>query len=147
MVTRMVGYEEKACHCGDHSNHLSDMSYGEPAIAAGPSFCGAPSPSPVPVPPPTSSIQAAAIAIPSSSSSSSGLGPSSEGSFESAQPIMTELVEIVEIPEVDLNVDDADAEALSDRMDAEVRSRLLQCCKSRQHPEHFLPYPKGHEAC
>ena len=30
MVTRMVGYEEKACHCGDGSDRLSDLSYGEP---------------------------------------------------------------------------------------------------------------------
>ena len=143
MVTRMVGYEEKACRCGDHSDRLSDMSYGEPAVASGPSCCGAPSPSPVPIPPLVPSVQAQDVAVPSSSSSSSGSGPSSEGSFKSAQPVVTELVEIVE---VDLEVDSEEARALSDRMDEEVRSRLLQRCKSRKHPEHFLPYPKGHAA-
>ena len=146
MVTRMVSYEEKACGCGDCSDRLSDMSYGEPVIAAGPSFRGAPSPSPVPVPPPTSSGQAAAVAVSSPGSSGSSSSSSGHGSFESAQPIMTELVEIAEIPEVDLNVDDAEAEALSDRMDAEVRSHLLQRCRSKQHPEWFHPFPKGYEA-
>ena len=115
-------------------------------VAEGPSFRGAPSPSPIPVPPPVSTVPAQGVAFPSLGTSP-GLEPSSEGSFESAQPVVTELVEIAEIPEIDLSIDDADAKALSDRMDAEVRSRLLQRCKSRQHPEHFLPYPKGHEAC
>ena len=143
MVTRMVGYEEKACRCGDHSDRLSDMSYGEPVVVSGPSFRGAPSPSPVPIPPSVLSVQAQDVAVPSSSSSSSNLGLSSEGSFESAQPVVTELVEIVE---VDLEVDSEEAWALLDRMDEEVRSQLRQRCKSRKHPEHFLPYPKGHEA-
>ena len=143
MVTRMMGYEEKACRCGDCSDCLSDMSYGEPAVAEGPSFRGAPLPSPVPVPPPASSVPAQDVAVPSPPSSSSGLGLSGEGSFESTQPVVSELVEIVE---VDLEVDSNEAWALSDRMDEEVRSRLRQHCKSRQHPEHFLPYPKGHEA-
>ena len=146
MVTRMVGYEVKACHCGDDSDHLSNMSYGEPAIASGsshPSFHGAPSPSPVPIPPPVSSVQVQDVVIPSSSSSSSGSGPSSEGSFESAQPVVTELVGIVK---VDLEVDSGGAWALLDRMDEEVRSRLRQCCKSKQHPERFAPVPKGWQA-
>ena len=60
---------------------------------------------------------------------------------------MTELVEISEILEVDLNVDDAEAEALSDRMDEEVRSRLFQHCRSKQHPECFAPFPNGWKAC
>ena len=119
------------------------MSYGEPVVAEGPSFRGTLSPSPVPVPPPASSVQMQGVAVPSSSSSSSGSGPSSERSFESAQPVVTELVEVVE---VDLEVDSEDARALSDRMDEEVRSRLRQHCKSKQHPEHFHPYPKGHKA-
>ena len=143
MVTRMVGYKEKACRCGDHSDRLSDMSYGEPVVAEGTSFLGAPSPSPIPIPPPVPSVQAQDVAVPSSSSSSSSSGPSSERSFESAQPVVTELVEVVE---VNLEVDSEEARALSDRMDEEVRSRLRQRCKSRKHPEHFLPYPKGHEA-
>ena len=120
------------------------MSYGEPAVAEGPSFRGAPSPSPVPIPPPVTSIQVPDVAIPLPSSSSSSPGPSSKGSFESAQPVVTELVEVIK---VDLEVDSEDARALSDRMDEEVRSRLHQRCKSKQHPERFLPYPKSHETC
>ena len=42
VVTRMVGYKEKACRCGDWSDRLSDMSYGEPAVAEGPSFRSSP---------------------------------------------------------------------------------------------------------
>ena len=49
---------------------------------------------------------------------------------------MTDLVEIQV-------VDDEDAQALSDTMDAEVRSRLFQQCRSKKHPECFAPYPKG----
>ena len=41
---------------------------------------------------------------------------------------------------------DEDAQALSDVMDAEVRSRLFQRCKSKQGPKHFQPYPKGWKA-
>ena len=67
MVTRMVGYKEKVCRCGDHRDRLSDMSYGKPAIAAGPSFHGALSPSSVPVPAPISSVPVQDITIPSSS--------------------------------------------------------------------------------
>ena len=144
MVTRMVGYEAKACHCGDDSDRLSNMSYGEPAVAAGPSFRGAPSPSPIPIPPPVPSVQVQDVAVSSSSSSSSGSGLSSTGSFKSAQPVVTELVEIIK---VDLEVDSEEARALSDRMDKEVRSHLRQHCKSKQHPEQFAPFPKGWQAC
>ena len=143
MVTKMVGYKEKACRCGDHSNRLSNMSNREPVITAGPSFCGTPSPSPVPILPPVPSVQVQDAAIPSLSPSSSGSGPISEGSFEFAQPVVTELVEIVE---VDLEVDSEDAQVLSDRMDEEVRSRLCQHCKLKQHPEHFARFPKGWQA-
>ena len=61
---------------------------------------------------------------------------SNEGSFESTQQVVTELVEIQE-------VDDEEVEALSDAMDEEVRSRLFQHCRSKNHPECFHPYPKG----
>ena len=129
LVARMTGYEDKACHCEAGSDRLSDLSYQEPVVAEGPSFRGTPSPSPIPIPPPVPSIQAQDVTVPSPSSSSSGSASSSHGSFESAQPIVTELVEITEIPEVDLDIADVDAEALSDRMDAAVRSRLLQRCR------------------
>ena len=49
---------------------------------------------------------------------------------------MTELVEIWE-------VQDEEAEVVSDAMDEEVRSRLFQRCQSKNHPERFHPYPKG----
>ena len=55
---------------------------------------------------------------------------SNEGSFESAQQGVTNLV-MVEIREVG----DKEAQALSDAMDEEVRSRLFQRCRSKNHPE------------
>ena len=144
----MTGYDEKACHCGVGSNRLSDLSYQEPIVAetSGTSFPTGQSPVPIPVHPLVTSISALAVAVSPSGSSGSSTLSSSHGSFESTQPIVTELVEIAEIPEVDLNVDDVEAEALLDRMNAEVRSRLLQHCKLKNHPEQFLPYPKGHVA-
>ena len=54
--------------------------------------------------------------------------------------------ELVEIVEADPEVDDEEAQALSDGMDAKVRSRLFQRCKSKQHPHQFAPFPKGWEA-
>ena len=48
--------------------------------------------------------------------------------------------------EADPEVDDEEAQALSDAMDAKVRSRLYQRCKSKQHPHWFAPFPKGWEA-
>ena len=55
MVKRMTGYEEKACRCGEDSERLSQLSYGEPPVASlsGPSFPIEGSPQPIPVPPPT----------------------------------------------------------------------------------------------
>ena len=55
MVARIVGYEGKACHCGDGSDHLSDLSYGEPvATSSSHSFpdCLTSSPLPIPAPVP-----------------------------------------------------------------------------------------------
>src|SRR5580658_3445994 len=54
MVNRMMGYEEKACHCGENSGRLSQLSYLEPPVASssGPSFQGEGSPEPIPIPPP-----------------------------------------------------------------------------------------------
>ena len=98
---------------------------------------------PLPVPPPITVVPAADVPIPSSGSSSSDKENSSVGSFQSAQQVVNELVEIVE---ADLEVDDKEAQALSDAMDAEVRSRLYQHCKSKNHPHHFAPFPKGWKA-
>ena len=138
MVKRMTGYEEKACRCGEDSERLSQLSYGEPPVASSssPSFPSEGSPQPIPIPLP--SVGGANPEVPMSPSSpgDSDKENSNEGSFESAQQVVTELVEIRE-------VQDEEAQALSDAMDEEVRSRLFQRCRSKNHPEHFHPYPKG----
>ena len=140
MVNRMTGYEEKACRCGDDNDRLSHLSYGEPpvALSSGPSFPSEGSPQPIPVPLPTS---AAGPIVPLSplSPGDSDKENSNEGCFESAQQVMTDLVTIWE-------EDNEAAQALSDAMDAEVRSRLFQRCKLKQGPKHFHPYPKGWKA-
>ena len=138
MVKRMTGYEEKACRCGEDSKRLSQLSYQEPPVASssGPSFLGERSSEPIPVPPPAASGAGPEFPVSPSSPSDSDKENSNEGSFESAQQVVTELVEIRE-------VQDEEAQALSDAMDEEVRSRLFQQCRSKNHPERFHPYPKG----
>ena len=138
MVKRMTGYEEKACHCGEDSGRLSQLSYMEPpvALSSGPSFLSEGSPEPIPVPPPSVGGAGPEFPISPSSPGESDKENSNEGSFESAQQVVTELVEIRE-------VEDEEAQALSDAMDEEVRSRLFQRCRSKNHPECFHPYPKG----
>ena len=140
MVKRMTGYEEKACHCGEDSECLSQLSYVEPPVASssGPSFLSGGSPEPIPVPPPAVGGAGPEFPVSPSSPSDSDKENSNEGSFESAQQMVTELVEIRE-------VEDEEAQALSDAMDEEVRSRLFQRCRSKNHPERFHPYPKGWE--
>ena len=135
MVTWMVGYEERACHCSDDSEHLSNLSYGEPAVASSSSFPSGTSPIPIPVPAPSTSLPASDIPLPSSETSDSDKENSSPGSFKSAQQVVTELVEIQE-------VDEEEAQVLLDVMDAQVQSRLYQCCKSKNHPSHYHPFPK-----
>ena len=138
MVNRMTGYEEKACHCGEDSERLSQLSYPEPPVASssGPSFPGEGSPEPIPVPPPAVTRDGPEFPVSPSSPGDSDKENSNEGSFESAQQVVTELVEIRE-------VEDEEAQALSDAMDEEVRSCLFQRCRSKNHPERFHPYPKG----
>ena len=141
MVNRMTGYEEKACHCGEDSDCLSHLSYGEPLVASssGPSFPSEGPPQPVPVPPPTVLVTDPVVSLSPSSPSDSDKENSNEGSFESAQQVVTDLVMVQE-------EDDEVARVLLDAMDAEVRSRLFQHCKSKQGPKHFHPYPKGWKA-
>ena len=139
MVNRMTGYEEKACHCGEDSGHLSWLSYQEPPVASSSLFPSGESPQPIPVPPPAVGSADPEFPVSPSSPGDSDKENSNEGSFESAQQVVTELVEIQE-------VDDEEAQALSDAMDAEVRSRLFQRCKSKQHPHRFAPFPKGWQA-
>ena len=138
MVKRMTDYEEKACHCGEDSERLSHLSYGEPPVASssGPSFPSEGSPQPIPVPPPAAIVADPEFPLSPLSPGDSDKENSNEGSFESAQQVVTELVEVQE-------VDDEEAEVLSDAMDEEVRSWLFQHCRSKNHPERFAPYPKG----
>ena len=138
MVKRMTDYEEKACRCGDDSDRLSHLSYGEPPVASssGPSFPSKGSPQPIPIPPLTTNVTVPEFPVSPSSPSDSDKENSNEGSFESAQQVVTDLVEIQE-------VDEEEAQALSDTMDAEVRTRIFQRCKLKQGPKHFHPYPKG----
>ena len=145
LALRMTGFEQQVCRCGEGSGRLSDVSYDEPPIASGsgPSFRDGGSPSPIPIPPPVPQGQGPDVPLLSSGSSSSDKENSSVGSFQSAPQIVSELVEIVE---ADPDVDDEEAQALSDAMDAEVRSRLYQRCKSKQHPHRFAPFPKGWQA-
>ena len=138
MVNRMTGYKEKACRCGEDSERLSQLSYREPPVASslGPSFLSEGSPQPIPIPPLAAVVAGPEFPTSPSSPGDSDKENSNEGSFESAQQVVTELVEIRE-------VDDKEAQALSDVMDEEVRSRLFQRCRSKNHPERFHPYPKG----
>ena len=132
MVQRMTGYEELACHCGENSGRLSRLSYAEPPVASlsGPSFLNEGSPEPIPVPPPTVGGAGPEFPVSPSSPGDSDKENSNEGSFESAQQVVTELVEIRE-------VEDGEVQALSDAMDEEVRSCLFQQCRSKNHPERF----------
>ena len=50
---------------------------------------------------------------------------------------------MVEVVEVDPEVDNEEAQALSDAIDTEVRSRLFQCCKSKQHPHWFALFVRA----
>ena len=140
MVNRMTGYEEKACRCGEDSECLSNLSYGEPLVASSSSlsFPSEGSPQPCPIPPPATAVADPEFPVSPSSSGDSDKENGNEGSFESTQQVVTDLVVIQED-----EVEDEDAQALSDAMDAEVRSRLFQHCKSKQGPKHFQPYPKG----
>ena len=145
LALRMTSFEQQVCRCGEGSGRLSDVSYDEPPVASGSGlpFPGGGSPRPIPVPPPASQVQGPDVSLSPSGSSSSNKENSSIGSYQSAPQAVSELVEIVE---ADPDVDDEEAQVLSDAMDAEVRSRLFQRCKSKQHPHRFAPFPKGWQA-
>ena len=85
MVNRMTGYEEKACHCGEDSGHLSHLSSGDPPVASssGPSFPSEGSPQPIPVLPPTADVADSEFPVSSSSPGDSDKENSNEGSFKS----------------------------------------------------------------
>ena len=138
MVNWMTGYEEKACRCGEDSERLSNLSYGDPPVASssGPLFPSDRSPQPIPIPPPTAVVADPKFPLSLLSPGDSDKENSNEGSFKSTQQVVTELVAIQE-------VNDEEAQALLDAMDEEVRTWIFQCCKSKQGPKHFHPYPKG----
>ena len=74
IVAKMVGYKEKVCHCGEESEHLSNLSHGKPEVApssSAPSFPDGQSPVPIPIPPPTTGVPAAELSLPSSETSDS----------------------------------------------------------------------------
>ena len=145
LALQMTGFEAQVCRCGKGSKRLSDVLYQDPPVASGlgMSFPSGETSSPVPVPPPATQVPAPEVPLPSSGSSSSDKENSSVRSFQSAQQAVGQLVEIVEAsPEVD----NEEAQALSDGMDTEVRSRLYQRCKSKQHPYQFAPFPKSWKA-
>ena len=108
------------------------------ASSVGPSFPSEGSPQPIPVLPPAAVVADPELPASPSSPGDSDKENSNEGSFKSAQQVMTDLVMIQEE-----EVLDEDARALSDAMDAEVRTRIFQRCKLKQGPKRFLPYPKG----
>ena len=144
MVAWMVGYEEKACHCGDGSDRLSNLSYGEPAksSSSGPSFPGHSSPSPIPIPAPVAPVSGQDVGLPSSSEGSSDKENSVPGTQQS---IVTELMAIVEEDILDCNEESGHvmARRVQDEM---VRSVLNQKCHSKAHPSRhdrqFHPFPQ-----
>ena len=102
IVARMVGYEERACHCGEGSDRLSDLSYGEPVktSSSGPSFPGCSTPSPLPIPVPVSHIEGQDVGLPSSLESSSDKENDIPGSHTGDRPLFTDpvLVEYIVVP-------------------------------------------------
>ena len=79
---------------------MSDLSYGAPPrTSSGPSFHGGASPIPIPVPAPASLIPGPSSGLPSSSESSLDKENSAPGA---QQPVVTELVAIVEEEHLDI---------------------------------------------
>ena len=144
MVARMVGYKEKACHCGDGSDCLSNLSYGEPVkmSSSGPSFPGCSSPSPVPIPAPVAPVSGQDVGLPSSSEGSSDKENSIPGTQQS---VVTELVVIVEEDILDCSKESGHvmARRVQDKM---VHLILNQKCRSKAHPLRwdcrFHPFPQ-----
>ena len=121
---RMTGFEAQVCRCGKGSEWLSNLSYHDPPIASGSgaSFPSGRKSSPILVPPLNTQVPATEVPVPSLGSSSSDKENSSVRFFQSGQQAVNELVDIVE---ADLEVDEEEAQGLSDAMDAEVRSWLF----------------------
>ena len=144
MVTRMVSYEEKVCHCGDGSDRLSDLSYGEPVKTSpsSPLFPGCSTPSPIPIPAPVAQVTGQDTQLPSLLEGSSDKENSIPGTQQS---VVTELVAIVEEDILDHNEESSHimARRVQDEM---VRLVLGQKCCSKAHPSLcdccFYPFPQ-----
>ena len=144
IVTWMVGYKEKVCHCGDGSDHLSDLSYGEPVKTSslGPSFPGHSTPSPVPIPAPVSCVAGQDIGLPSLSEGSSDKENSVPGSQQSSE-VVSKLIPIIEEEHLDIGGESGHVMA-SWVQDEMVCLVLGQRCWSKAHASikcHFRPYP------
>ena len=144
MVTRMVRYKEKVCHCGDRSDRLSDLSYGEPVktLSSGPSFPSRSSPSPLPIPAPVAPVSGQDVGL---SSLAEGSSDKENSILRTQQSIVTELVAIVEEDILDRNEESSHimARRVQDKM---VHSVLNQKCCSKAHPSccdrQFHPFPR-----
>ena len=139
----MIGYKEKVCHCGDGSDHLSDLSYGEPVkmSSSGPSFPGRLTPSPIPIPVPIAQGAGQDVRLPSSLEGSLDKENSAPGSQQS---VVMELVAIVKEEHLDIGGESGHimARRVQEKM---VHSVLGQRCRSKAHPSlrnrHFHPFP------
>ena len=144
IVARMVGYEEKACNCGDGSDCLSDLSYGEPVKTSlsGSLFPSHSTPSPIPIPAPVTQVTGQDVGLPSLLE---GLLDKENGIPGSQQSIVMELVTIVEEENLDINGECGHvmARQVQDKM---VHSVLNQRCRSKAHPSNrdccFHPFPQ-----
>ena len=131
LVAKVVGMEDKVCHCGNQSKCLSDLSYGKLQVMSGvsssTSFHSGASSRPIPVPLPTSSILPSNIPIPALPLSPSNKENITLGSEQSAS-VVTELIPVLEGQEVKvqyLQVDE-EVEMASDFLDHQVCVQLGQ---------------------
>ena len=137
-MEKVFQHEDRLCRCGTKSSggDLDELEYAEPHVASGSGSSESfrEDASPIPIPVPGSSFPPADQSLPPSSA-----GPSDKENVVAvsgeAAPMVVDLVEIVS--EVG---GDAEAELVSDALDAEVCSRLYQRCKSKNHPSRFHPY-------
>ena len=131
LVTQVKGLLDANYRGDDNKNdRLSDLSYGAPPrMSLGPSFQGGASPIPIPIPALASPIPGTSSRLPSSSVSSSDKENSAPGT---QQPIVTELVAIVE--EDHLDIGGESGHVMARRVQDElVHSVLGQHCQSNAH--------------
>ena len=143
LVTQVEKLADPQYRGNDKDDQLSDLSYGAPPrTSSGLSFRDGASPIPIPIPAPASSIPGASSRLPSSSESSSDKENSVPGT---QQPIVTELVAVIEEEQLDIGGESGHvlARQFNDEL---VRSVLGQRCQSKAHPSHrdcrFHPFPR-----